>query len=196
MSCNRGTILPVRAQPRKLMTLLNGISAQRMRRKIITPKSAAAPKTDVHISAVCSTCPVGADKVSLARQPPAWLWIALLGTQGSRSAWEHAEPPNASWLSNQIVRCKSTSPCFPPTHPEQLQAWFSLVSLIAKTVNLKHFAEPRGAHIRPQHSAGDNVVRHSIDRKASWMARAVGAQMRSDGDKSHQIPLPSVNYEA
>lgn len=48
--------------------------------ELITPKSAMAPKTDVHLSAIYFTRPVAADKVNLACQPPSWLWTALLGT--------------------------------------------------------------------------------------------------------------------
>lgn len=68
----------------------------------ITPKSAMALKTDVHLSVIYSTRPVSVDKVNLACHPPSWLWIALLDTLGSRSGWMS---PNASWLSACTCDC-------------------------------------------------------------------------------------------
>lgn len=61
--------------------------------EIITPKSAMALKTDVHLSVIYSTRPVSADKVNLACQPPPGSWIALPDTSGSQSRPGDAECP-------------------------------------------------------------------------------------------------------
>ncbi len=48
---------------------------------------------------------------------------------------------------------------------------------------------------RPEHSEGDDVVGQATDWSAGQAVLAIRAKKCSDGNKSYQILLPSVNYE-
>lgn len=76
--------------------------------EIITPKSATALKTDVHLSVIYSTRPVRADKVNLACCPP---FLALDCSPGHFRIPERLD--DAAWLLTPYapVTAKYLSTC-------------------------------------------------------------------------------------
>lgn len=79
--------------------------------EVITPKSAMALKTDVHLSVIYSTRPVSADKVNLVVRPPFWLGIVLLATSGSKSGLDDAVCPRMHHGSQPAVHLHHVLVC-------------------------------------------------------------------------------------